>query len=75
MITSRAFYKSVAHALRRTALPLAAYYVVTLAVPVANGAAQSGSFGRHALLSFGFHRSASYWRVPSTPSWASAVAL
>ena len=26
MITSRAFYKSVAHALRRTALPLAAYY-------------------------------------------------
>lgn len=39
----------VAHAFRRTALPLAAYYAVTLAVPLANGAAQSGAFVEHAL--------------------------
>jgi len=31
------------------ALPLASYYVVTLAVPLANGAAQSGAFVEHAL--------------------------
>jgi hypothetical protein len=34
---------------RRTALPLAAYYAVTLAVPLANGAARSGAFVPHAL--------------------------
>ena len=39
----------VAHAFRRTALPLASYYAVTLAVPLANGAALSGAFVEHAL--------------------------
>jgi len=37
------------HAFRRTALPLASYYAVTLAVPIAHGAAQSGAFVEHAL--------------------------
>jgi hypothetical protein len=38
-------------AFRRTAVPLAAYYGVTLALPLANGAAQAGgSFVRHALV-------------------------
>jgi hypothetical protein len=37
-------------AFRRTALPLASYYFVTLARPLANGAAASGAaFARHAL--------------------------
>ena len=36
-------------AFHRTALPLASYYAVTLAVPLANGAAQSGAFVEHAL--------------------------
>ena len=40
---------TVAHAFRRTALPLASYYAVTLAVPLANGAARSGAFVEHAL--------------------------
>ena len=41
----------VAHALRRTAVPLASYYAVTLALPLANGAAQSGAvFTEHALV-------------------------
>jgi exosortase K len=35
---------------RRTALPLAVYYAVTLAIPLANGAAQSGAFAEHALV-------------------------
>ena len=39
----------VARAFRRTALPLASYYAVTLAVPLANGAARSGAFVDHAL--------------------------
>jgi hypothetical protein len=39
----------VTHAFRRTALPLASYYAVTLAVPLANGAAPSGAFVAHAL--------------------------
>jgi hypothetical protein len=35
---------------RRAALPLGWYYVVTLALPLANGAAESGAaFGNHAL--------------------------
>jgi hypothetical protein len=47
----RAFRTSVAHAFRRTALPLGAYYAVTLALPLANGAAVSGAtFARHALV-------------------------
>ena len=38
-------------AFRRTAVPLAAYYAVTLALPLANGAAQSGgAFVRHAVV-------------------------
>ena len=40
----------VTRAFRRTALPLASYYAVTLAVPLANGAAHSGAaFVEHAL--------------------------
>ena len=31
-------------------MPLAAYFAVTLAIPVANGAAASGAFARHALV-------------------------
>ena len=38
-----------ARVLRRTALPLAAYYGVTLALPVANGAARSDAFVEHAV--------------------------
>jgi hypothetical protein len=38
----------LARAFRRTALPLAAYYAVTLALPLANGAASGGAFVRHA---------------------------
>ena len=38
------------HPLRRMALPLAAYYGVTLALPLANGAAQSDAFVKHALV-------------------------
>ena len=34
----------LARAFRRTALPLASYYAVTLALPLANGAARSGCF-------------------------------
>ena len=35
---------------RRTAVPLASYYAVTLALPLANGAAESGpGFAEHAL--------------------------
>jgi hypothetical protein len=46
-----AFWSSVARGFRRTALPLAAYYAVTLAVPLANGAARSGgAFIEHALI-------------------------
>jgi hypothetical protein len=37
-------------AFRRTALPLASYYAVTLALPLANGAAQSDAFVEHALI-------------------------
>jgi len=40
---------SISRAFRRMALPLASYYAVTLAVPLANGAAQSGAFVEHAL--------------------------
>jgi hypothetical protein len=35
---------------RRTALPLASYYTVTLALPLANGAARSDAFMEHALV-------------------------
>jgi hypothetical protein len=40
----------VARAFRRTALPLAAYYALTLAVPLANAAARSDAFVEHALV-------------------------
>ena len=41
----------IARAFRRTTLPLAVYYVVTLAVPLANGAAGAGlAFVEHALV-------------------------
>ena len=51
---NREFWRSVARAFRRTALPLAAYYAITLAVPLANGAAHSGgAFVRHALVVLG----------------------
>jgi hypothetical protein len=46
----RARSTTVAHAFRRTALPLVSYYAVTLALPLANGAAQSGAFVEHALV-------------------------
>ena len=50
-LMNRAFRTTVARAFRRTALPLAAYYTVTLAVPLANGAARSGgTFVDHALI-------------------------
>ena len=39
-----------ARACRRVALPLASYYAVTLALPLANGAASSGAFMEHALV-------------------------
>jgi hypothetical protein len=40
----------VARAFRRVALPLATYYTVTLALPLANGATPSGAFIEHALI-------------------------
>lgn len=40
----------VASAFRRVALPLASYYAVTLALPLANGAARSVAFMEHALV-------------------------
>jgi hypothetical protein len=47
---NRARSTRVAQAFRRTALPLVSYYAVTLALPLANGAAQSGAFMDHALV-------------------------
>jgi hypothetical protein len=44
------WWARVARALRRLALPLASYYGVTLALPLANGAAPSGAFMEHALV-------------------------
>jgi hypothetical protein len=39
------------HAFRRTLLPLAAYYAVTVAIPLATGAAHSGArFVQHTLV-------------------------
>lgn len=45
---SRALWTRVAYAFRRVAVPLASYYGVTLALPLANGVALSGAFLRHA---------------------------
>ena len=42
---------TLARAFRRAALPLGWYYAVTLALPLANGAAQSGAaFVKHAMV-------------------------
>lgn len=47
---SRALWTHGTRAFRRAALPLASYYAVTLAVPLANGAARSSeAFVEHAL--------------------------
>ncbi len=41
----------LARAYRRALVPLVAYYAVTLAVPIANGAAGSGTaFAKHAIV-------------------------
>ena len=41
----------LAYAFRRTALPFLAYYAVTIALPLTNGAAQSGAaFTEHTLV-------------------------
>ncbi len=41
----------LARAYRRTFVPLAAYYAVTLVLPIANGAAESGAaFAQHAIV-------------------------
>ena len=45
------FRSSVVHAFGRTALPMAAYYAVTLVLPLVNGAGRSGTaFVQHALV-------------------------
>ena len=47
---SGVLWTAVGNAFRRTALPLLSYYALTLAVPLANGAAQSDTaFMRHAM--------------------------
>jgi hypothetical protein len=47
---NRAILRAVVRAFRRAAPPLAWYYGVTLALPLANGAAQAGAaFVEHAL--------------------------
>jgi hypothetical protein len=46
---NRVLWARVAQAFRRTALPLASHYAVTLALPLVNRAAQSGAFVEHAL--------------------------
>ena len=44
---------TVGDAFRRLALPLAAYYGITLAVPLANGAWRSGiAFAEHSMVVF-----------------------
>ena len=47
---NRVLWTRFAHAFRRVALPLASYYAVTLALPLANGAALSSTFMEHALV-------------------------
>ena len=48
---SRLLWAQFADSFRRTALPLVSYYVVTLALPLANGAAHGGrAFAEHALM-------------------------
>jgi hypothetical protein len=40
----------IGQAFRRAALPLASYYAVTLALPIAGGSLRSGVFLEHALV-------------------------
>jgi hypothetical protein len=48
---SRELRARLVHAFSRTAVPLSAYYAVTLALPIANGAAWSGAtFVKHAIV-------------------------
>ena len=48
---NRAIWPAVAQAFHHAAPPLAWYYAVTLALPLANGAAQAGAvFVEHALV-------------------------
>jgi hypothetical protein len=48
---ARALSTRIPRAFRRSALPLIAYYVVTLAMPLANGAARAGAaFIEHAVI-------------------------
>jgi hypothetical protein len=48
---TRGVAAAIVKAFRRVALPLAWYYAVTLAIPLANGAAQAGAvFVEHALI-------------------------
>lgn len=42
--------RSLSQAFRRAALPLASYYAVTLALPLAHGAPSSDRFLEHALV-------------------------
>ena len=64
---SGAFWRTVGRGFRRAALPLVSYYAVTLAVPVANGAAQSGAaFMTHAIPCSWFLRSRSCLRAAFT---------
>jgi len=70
---------TLARAFRRVALPLGWYYAITLALPIANGAAQSGTlFVEHALvvlvlpllliaLAWAVHRLAHSFRRPASP--------
>lgn len=47
---NRAIWPAVVQGVRHAALPLAWYYAVTLALPIANGAAQAvTAFAEHAL--------------------------
>lgn len=51
MTSGLANRSSLQRAFRRVALPLGWYYAITLALPIANGAAQSGIvFVEHALI-------------------------
>jgi hypothetical protein len=86
-VMNRAFWMTVARAFRRTAVPLAAYYTVTLAAPLANGAARSGAvFVDHALIvlvippalivvACAFHVAADILRASATNRRASPVRL
>jgi hypothetical protein len=48
---NRVFWTTVGRGFRRMALPLAAYYAITLGLPLANGAARAGAaFVEHAVI-------------------------